>query len=147
MRRMDRDQNRVFEWWKITALAKLQFLFDITGEVVVPRKLDRRRKRRVTLDENFSRRFAASGAPRHLRQQLKRPLTRAKIRKMQRQIRVDDSNEGNIWKMQPLRNHLRPDQDIDLAGTKLTQRFAIRFLARHRVGIHSSHNRIRKNLP
>src|SRR5437667_6203091 len=65
---------------------------------------------------------------------------------MQRQIGVDDSDESDIWKMQPFRNHLGPDQDIDLACAKCAQRFAIRFLARHRIGIHSFHNRVRKNL-
>src|SRR5689334_20700962 len=43
---------------------------------------------------------------------------------MQRQISIDDSNEGDIWKMQPLRDHLRPDQDINLACAKCAQRFA-----------------------
>src|SRR5207237_2674307 len=52
----------------------------------------------------------------------------------------------DIWEMQPLRDHLRPDQDINVARAKCAQRFAIRFLSGHRVGIHSFYSRIRKNL-
>ena len=51
-----------------------------------------------------------------------------------------------LGKCRPFRDHLGPDQDIDLACAKCAQRFAICFLARHRVGIHPFHGRVRKNL-
>ena len=83
------------------------------------------------MHENFALRFAASGSAGNLREQLKGPLARAEIRHMQRQICVDDPNQSYIWKVQTLGDHLRSDEDVDLAGTKVPQRFAVSFLSRH----------------
>src|SRR4051794_40716719 len=64
--RPHRDEDGMLEGRKITALPELQFLLEITGEIVMARELDRRAERRVGLDEYFARRFAASGPARHL---------------------------------------------------------------------------------
>src|SRR5207237_7824672 len=106
MRGADRDQDSVFEWRKIAAFPKLQFLLEVAGEIVMPRKLDRGTKRRVRLDENFARRFTATGPARDLGEQLKSSLARAEIRKMQRQVGVDDADQRHVWKMQTFGNHL-----------------------------------------
>src|SRR5438094_3182009 len=66
MRGADRDQDSVFEWRKIAAFPKLQFLLEVAREIVMPRKLDRGTKRRVSLDENFARRFTATCPARDL---------------------------------------------------------------------------------
>src|SRR5205085_2693597 len=116
MRRSHRNQDGVFERWKIATLAKFQLLLKIAGEIVVARELDRWTKRRVSLHENFTLCFAAAGATRDLSEQLKCTLARAEIRQVQRKIGVDDSDQGHVWKMQTFRNHLRADQDVDLAG-------------------------------
>ena len=63
---------------------------------------------------------------------------------MQREIGVDDSDQSDIRKMQAFRDHLRADEDIDLAGTKSVQGFAIGILARHRVGIHPPNDGLRE---
>ena len=65
---------------------------------------------------------------------------------MQREIGVDDSDKRYIREMQAFRDHLCADENIDLAGAKISQRFAIRFLARHRIGVHAAHHRFGKNL-
>src|SRR2546423_2220890 len=44
--------------------------------------------------------------------------------------------------MEPLRDHLSANENIDLAGTKSVERFAIRVLARHGVGVHPAHGRV-----
>src|ERR1043166_159527 len=142
----NRDQDRVFQWWKIAALTKFQLLLEVAGKIVVPRKLNGRRKRSVSLNEDFPVGFAASGASGYLRQKLERSLARAKIGKMQRQIGVNDPNQSDVGKMQTFCNHLRADQDIDFSGPKTSERFAISFLARHRIGIHSAHVRFREKL-
>src|SRR5262249_26947848 len=67
MRRPNRDEHRMLERRKIATLAELQFLFEITREIVMTRKLDRGRERCVSLNENLTRTFAPSGTPRHLR--------------------------------------------------------------------------------
>src|SRR5207244_180388 len=111
----------MFERWKIAALAELQLLFEITGEIVVARELDRRRKGCVSLHEHFARGFTAAGPSRDLRQQLESPFAGAAIRQVQGQIRIDDADQRDVWEMQALRDHLRPDQDVDLAGPEIQQ--------------------------
>src|SRR6267378_1584727 len=120
MRGADCDQNGVFERRKVAAFPKLQLLLKVTGEIVMPRKLDRRTKGRVGLHENFTQRFAATGPPRHLGEQLKSSFARPEIGKMQRQIGVDDSDQGHVWKMQTLGDHLCSDQDVDLPGAEIS---------------------------
>src|SRR5437667_12820144 len=120
MRRTGGDQDGVFEWRGIAALAELEFLLEITSEIVVSRKLNRRTKRRVGLHENFARRFAATGAFGDLREKLEGPFPCAKIGEMQREIGVDDSDEGHVWEMQTFGDHLCAHQDVDLAGAKVS---------------------------
>ena len=121
---------------KIAALPKFEFLLEITGEIVMSRELNGRTERRVGLNKNFTSGFAAPGATRDLSQQLERPFARPKIGHVQRQIGVDDSDQRDIRKMQSFRDHLRADEDVDLAGPERVQRFAIGILARHGIGIH-----------
>ena len=68
MRRMNGDQDGVFERRKIAAFAKFQFLLDVTGKIVVARELDRGRKGGIALHENFAWCLAPPGTSRHLRQ-------------------------------------------------------------------------------
>ena len=130
----------MFERRKIAAFTKFQFLLEVAGEIVMSRELNGRTERRVGLHENFAGGFAAARAARHLREQLKRPFARAEIGKVQREIGVDDSDERDVREMQTLRDHLRADENVDLAGAEGAQRFAIRILARHRIGIHPPHD-------
>src|SRR6266705_1706326 len=125
------------EWRKIAAFPKLYLLLEITGEIVMPRELDRRTEGRVGLHENFARRFTTSRASRDLREQLERSFAGAEIGQMKRQIGIDNSDERYIWKVQTFRDHLRADENIDFSGAKGTQRFAIGILARHGIGVHS----------
>ena len=144
MRRTHGDQNGVFEWREIATLAELEFLLEIAGEIMVARELNRRDERRERLHKHFARRLAAAGASGDLREKLERAFAGAEIGQMQREIGVDDADERDVRKMQTFRDHLRADENIDLAGAKIPQRFAIRFLARHRVGIHAAHHRFGK---
>ena len=98
------------------------------------------------MHENFARRFAAAGAAGDLGEQLKGPFARAEIRHVQREIGVDDSDQRHVRKMQTFRDHLRADQDVDLARAKSAQRFAIGIFARHRIGIHALDDCGRENL-
>src|SRR5437868_6171246 len=141
-----RGQDRVFKWREVAALAELEFLLEITGKIVVPRELDRWRKRSVSLHEYFAGGFSAPRASCYLCEKLKSAFSRAKIRQMQRQIGIDDSDQGHIRKMETLRDHLCTDEDVDFARTKVSQCFAIRFLTRHGVCIHAAHHSFGKNL-
>ena len=120
MDRAHRDQDGVFERREIAALAELEFLLEITGEIVMPRKLNRWGKGSVSLHKHFAGRFASSGASSHLSQKLEGSLTRPKIRQMQSEIGVNDSDERHIREVQAFRDHLRADQDVDLACSEIS---------------------------
>ena len=111
----------------------------------MPRELDRRVMRRERLHEHLALDVAASRASGDLREELERPLARTKIGQVQAEVGVDDANERDVWKVQPFRDHLRADEDVDLAGAERAERLAIRFLARHRVGVHALHNGLWEN--
>jgi hypothetical protein len=120
--RIARDQDGVFEWRKIAALTKFEFLLKITREIVVAGKLDRRTKRRVSLYKNFTGRFSTSRASGDLREKLKRAFACAKIGQMQREICIDDSDQRHIRKMKTLRDHLCTDEDVDVACAEIYSR-------------------------
>src|SRR5204862_4085930 len=112
--------DRMCERREIAALAEFKFLLEIAGEIVVPCKLNRRTKRCVSLHKDFARRFAASGASGDLGQKLERAFARAEIGQMQCKIGVNNPDQRHIWKMQTFGDHLRADEDVDLAGAKIS---------------------------
>src|SRR5436190_9164006 len=116
----DRDQDRVFERGEIAPLTKLEFLLEIAGEIVMPGKLNRGTKWRVSLHENFAGRFAAPGASGDLSEKLEGAFARAKVGQMQCEIGVDDSDKRDVRKMQPFCDHLGADKNVDLAGAKIS---------------------------
>jgi hypothetical protein len=63
---------------------------------------------------------------------------------MQREIGVNDADERDVWEMQPLRDHLRADENIGLAGAKIAEDLPVVVLAFHRVGVHAFDARVRK---
>ena len=69
----------------------------------------------MRLNEHFPLRVASPGAPRDLRQEIKRPFGGPEIRKMQRHIRVDHSHQRYLREVKPFCDHLRSDQDIQLS--------------------------------
>ena len=75
-----------------------------------------------------------------------RALARAKIRLMQRKVGVNDADERDVRKMQPLRDHLRADKDVGLARAKIAEHFPVIVLALHRVSVHAFDARVRKKL-
>src|SRR5271169_5935926 len=112
----DSADGRIFQLF-----AKFDFLFVKTVEVVATRVLDRRMKRRERLHKNLALDVAATGATGDLREQLEGAFARAKIRLMQREVRVNDSNKRDVRKMQPLRDHLRADENVGLARAKIAE--------------------------
>src|SRR5471030_175294 len=135
----DAADGRIFQLF-----AEFDFLFVKTVEVVAARVLDRRIKRRERLHKNLALDVAATGAAGDLREQLEGAFARAKIRLMQREVRVDYADERDVRKMQPFRDHLRADEDVGLARAKIAENFALIILALHRVGVHALDARLRK---
>ena len=120
MSRTHGDQDRVFEWREIAAFAELELLLEIAGEIMMARKLNRGTERRVSLHENFAVCLAAAGASGHLCEKLESAFAGAEIGEMQGEIGVDDSDKRHVREMQTFRDHLRADENVDLAGAKIS---------------------------
>src|SRR5450755_2288464 len=115
----DAADGRIFKLF-----AELDFLFVKTVEVVAARVLDRRMKRRERLHKHLALDVAATGATGDLREQLEGAFARAKIRLVQREVGVNDADERDVRKVQPLRDHLRADEDVNFARAKIAEHFA-----------------------
>src|SRR5438046_2104978 len=94
-------------------LSKLDLLFVVTGKVMAAGELDGGMKWREALHEHLAFDVPAASPAGDLREQLKRALARAEVGLMQRHVRIDDADEGDVRKVQAFRDHLRADEDID----------------------------------
>ena len=92
--------------------------------------------RHACLDDHVAALGPASRAPRHLTHQLKRPLRRTEIRQIQPRIRIDDPDQGDIGKIQPLGDHLRAQQDVHLATPHAIEDLCVGPFAAGRIDIH-----------
>src|SRR4051812_3810677 len=119
-------------------LAKLDLLLVKTEEIMTPRVLNCWMERSESLHNYFAFNLTPPGSACDLRQQLKGALAGAEIGNVQTQVRINDPDKGHVGKVQSFCNHLRPDQNVDLAGAKISQDSSIILFALERVGIHSA---------
>src|SRR5262249_12740621 len=75
----------------------------------------------------------------------KRPLGRAEIGDAEADVRGDDADERHARKVVALRNHLRADEDVDLAAAKLLEQRVERALAADRIPVEPGDARVRAN--
>src|SRR5438093_1388105 len=75
----------------------------------------------VRLDDHDSRPLSPPRPARDLGQKLERALGRAEIRKAENAVGREDADDGDAWKVVPLRHHLRPDEEIALARLERRQ--------------------------
>ena len=108
------------------------------------RKLDRVMIRMISLQDNFARRFAASCASGNLRQQLKRALGGAKIRKSQRIIRSHNADQSYPVNIMPLSDHLCSDKKIYFSGMELVEHALKVMPIAHRIAVKPANARLRK---
>ena len=88
--------------------------------------------------------LAAPGAAGHLRHQLKRALGGAEVGQVQGRVGIDHAHQRDTRKIEPLGDHLRAQQDIDLAVAKRRQGLLVAAGSLHRVGVHAQHAGIGK---
>src|ERR1700761_4151832 len=100
------------------------------------RELNGGTNRSGCLHENFARCFASSGPTRDLSEQLKGSLPSAEIGHVKRQVGINDSDQGDVWKMKTFSDHLRSYEDVDFTGAETAQRFAIRVFSCHGIRVH-----------
>ena len=98
----------------------------------------------VGLYHGLARLAAPPCAPRRLRKKLERPLPAAVIVAIEGHVRRQDADQGNVWKIVSLDNHLRPHQDIRLLVGKRRQDFFMPVLFPCRIHVHAKHPRRRK---
>ena len=75
--------------------------------------------RKIGLDHHFAGERSPAGAAGDLEQQCRKPLRRAEIGAVERIVRAEHADEREPWKIVALGQHLRPDEDVDLAGFDL----------------------------
>src|SRR3954447_4970020 len=63
---------------------------------------------------------------------------------MERKVRVNYSDQGDIGKMQAFGNHLRADEHVNFARAKIAQHAPIILFALHDVRIHAAYPGVRK---
>ena len=106
---------------------------------MTPGILNCRVERGESLNENFAFNVAASGPSSNLGQELEGFFPSAKIRMMQTEVGVDNSDECDVGKVQPFGNHLGPDQNINLTNAEVTEDAPVILLPFQGIRIHPSH--------
>ena len=96
--------------------AIVELVLDEPAHVVARGEDDGRVLRVARLDEDRARTLAAARATRHLDEELETALGRAEIRHGERGVGVDHADQRHVRKIVALRDHLRADEDVDLAG-------------------------------
>ena len=113
-----------------------QFLLGKAHVVVSFGGANRRMVRTEGLHVNAAALFAAAGAPRDLRDQLKRAFRGPEIGQVQCRIGVDHADQRDVGEVQPFSDHLSAQQHLDFAATKSRERFLVAAGFAHRVGVH-----------
>ena len=67
----------------------------------------------IGLNERGARLVPAAGSPRHLLEQLEGALRGARIAASEPEIRIDDADQRQMWKVMSLCDELRPDNKIE----------------------------------
>ena len=75
----------------------------------------------MRLHDRLARLLAAAGAAGDLRQQLEGPLGGAEIGQAEADVGRDDADQRDAREVVPLRDHLRADEDVDLAVAEACQ--------------------------
>ena len=76
--------------------------------------------RRERLYNDLSLKLTAPCPTRYLGEKLESAFAGSEIRHVQSEIRVKDSNEGDIGEMETFGNHLGADDDVDFSLVKGT---------------------------
>ena len=99
------------------------------------------------LDQHPPALVAAARAAGNLRHQLKRAFRRPEIREVQRRVGIDHADQRDVGKIQTLGDHLRAQQDLDLARAKSSQRLLVAARPLHAVRIHPQARGVREPRP
>ena len=93
--------------------------------------------RRGGLNDDFASHRSASRPACDLGEQLKGALTGAEVGGVERKIGIEDTDEGDIGKVESLGDHLGAEQDVDLFCAEVAEGIAQGVLAPRSVGVES----------
>jgi hypothetical protein len=99
------------------------------------------------LDQHPAASVASAGAAGNLRHQLKGPFGGPEIREVQRRIRVDHADQRHVGKIESFGDHLRAEQDADVARPEGRQCLLVTSRPLHRVRIHPQRGDTRETVP
>ena len=124
------------------SLADGQLAADERLVVVAGGGPDRRVIWRARLHHHAAAERPAAAASCHLRDELTGSLRGAKVGEVQGRVGVDHADEHHGRKVEPLRDHLRADQDVDLAIAERIEGSLVAAPLPHRVGVHAGDRRL-----
>ena len=99
--------------------------------------------RGVGLNDHRSRPRAASGAARHLSQQLKGTLRGPEVRQIEVHVSIDDPYQRDLREVQPLRDHLCAHQDVGVVRLEPAQHCFVGMARTSRVPVPAEHASLR----
>ena len=102
-------------------------------------ELHRIGRRLERLHDHRALEVAAAGAAGHLREQLERALRGAEVGQLQREVRVDDAHQRHAREIEPLGDHLRPEEHVVAPGAEIREHLAEKVLLPHRIRVDAGH--------
>ena len=127
----DAAKGRVIEFASMDQFGLGELFVVVTGC-----GLDRRVLGRERLHDDTSTTVTASRAAGHLSDQLKRALGGSEIGEVQGTVGVDHANQQHVGKVEPFRDHLCAQEDVDLSAAECREHFLVAARLAHRVAIH-----------
>ena len=108
-------------------------------EVAALGELDGLGGRLEGLDDDRALEAAPPRAAGDLGEQLEGPLRRPEVRQLEGEVGVEDADQGDAREIEPLGDHLRAEEQVELAGAEVREHLAELVLARHGVGVDARH--------
>lgn len=135
MRGADGDEEGVEVGGVLEFFPEREFLFSEAVVVVVACELDGGVLRGMGLDDDLAEAIAAPGASGDLGEELKGAFAGAKVRHMEAEIGVENSDEGDIGEVEAFGDHLCAEKDLDFSCFEIPEGITEFIFAAHAIGI------------
>lgn len=116
-------------------LANIEFLGDEAIEVVVSCKLDGGAVGGGGLDDDFSGHRSATGAAGDLGEELESTFAGAEVGGVEREVGVEDADEGDVGEVESFGDHLSAEEDVDFFGAEVAEGVAEGVFSSSGVGV------------
>ena len=137
----ERAERRVEAVFAERDLLAVEILVPLRGGQLQDRVVWHRR-----LDQRAARQAGAPAAADDLRDKAEHAFIRAEALPEQQRVDAQDADEGDFFKVQPLGDHLRAQQDVVFLPAKLGQHRLVGVFLPRRVLVHAQNARLRQQL-